>query len=145
MFQLTLMLAEYINNAPIDWLRNKGITARNPLHALRKEAGSLVNARAGIHAASRFLRHAEVTTTVRPILGLTVIWPFLFPYQSGISAKKYNEISNLPFAFVFLLSGPRAPATLNFVPVAGIAWRNERSPLKGGIAEFLGLWPSRGA
>ena len=51
--------------ALIDWMRDKGITARTPLHALRKEAGSLVNASHDIHAASRFLRHADVTTTAR--------------------------------------------------------------------------------
>ena len=45
------------------WLRNRGVTDRKPLHALRKEAGSLVNAVAGIHAASRFLRHADIAVT----------------------------------------------------------------------------------
>jgi integrase len=45
------------------WLRAHGVNDRKPLHALRKEAGSLVNALAGIHAASRFLRHADIGIT----------------------------------------------------------------------------------
>ena len=45
------------------WLRSKGITARKALHELRKEAGSVVAHRHGIYAASRFLRHADITIT----------------------------------------------------------------------------------
>lgn len=45
------------------WLRSHGVTAQKPIHVLRKEAGSLVNAVAGIHAASRFLRHSDIGTT----------------------------------------------------------------------------------
>jgi integrase len=45
------------------WLRAKGIFSKKPLHTLRKEFGSLINARAGIHAASRALRHASVAVT----------------------------------------------------------------------------------
>lgn len=50
-------------NALRDWLRGHGITAEKALHELRKEAGSLVNARYGIHAASSFLRHADIAIT----------------------------------------------------------------------------------
>lgn len=46
-----------------DWLKTKGVTARKALHELRKEAGSLVAQRHGIYAASRFLRHANISTT----------------------------------------------------------------------------------
>lgn len=46
-----------------EWLRTKGVTARKPLHELRKEAGSLVAQRHGVFAASRFLRHADITIT----------------------------------------------------------------------------------
>ncbi len=45
------------------WLHAHGVTDRKPLHTLRKEAGSLVNAAAGIHAASRFLRHGGIAVT----------------------------------------------------------------------------------
>jgi integrase len=46
-----------------DWLRAQGVTARKPLHELRKELGSLVTAEHGIYAASRVLRHSNVATT----------------------------------------------------------------------------------
>jgi integrase len=47
----------------VNWLRSKGLAGNKPLHALRKEFGSLINAKAGIHASSRALRHANVTVT----------------------------------------------------------------------------------
>ncbi len=34
-----------------------------PLHTLRKEAGSIIATKAGIHAASQFLRHADIQVT----------------------------------------------------------------------------------
>ena len=40
-----------------------GSTARRAIHELRKEAGSIVATQSGIHAASRFLRHADIQTT----------------------------------------------------------------------------------
>ncbi len=45
------------------WLREKGVASTKPLHQLRKEHGSLINARHGIHAASVALRHSHITTT----------------------------------------------------------------------------------
>lgn len=47
----------------IDWLHGKGLSARNPLHALRKEFGSIVCQKAGVYVASRLLRHANITMT----------------------------------------------------------------------------------
>ena len=47
------------------WLRDKGISANKPLHELRKEFGSLVNLKYGIYAASRALRHSDISTSVR--------------------------------------------------------------------------------
>lgn len=47
----------------IEWLHGKGISARNPLHALRKEFGSIVCQKAGVYVASRLLRHANITMT----------------------------------------------------------------------------------
>jgi hypothetical protein len=41
------------------------VDARKPLHELRKELGALVTAEHGIYAASRVLRHADVSTTAR--------------------------------------------------------------------------------
>jgi integrase len=45
------------------WLRGHGVTARKPLHELRKELGALITAEHGIYAASRVLRHADLSTT----------------------------------------------------------------------------------
>jgi len=45
------------------WLRKHGIKADKPLHTLRKEYGSQINAVHGIHAASRALRHADIRVT----------------------------------------------------------------------------------
>jgi integrase len=50
-------------NGLIEWLRGKGITARNPIHALRKEFGSLICAQAGIYVASHALRHSDIRIT----------------------------------------------------------------------------------
>lgn len=47
------------------WLRSKGITANKPLHELRKELGALIATDQGIYAASKFLRHSDITTTAR--------------------------------------------------------------------------------
>ncbi len=47
----------------IKWLKAKEITSRMPLHTLRKEFGSIICAQAGIHAASRLLRHANISMT----------------------------------------------------------------------------------
>lgn len=47
------------------WLRAQGIADGKPLHTLRKEFGSLICRRHGIHVASRLLRHADLTTTSR--------------------------------------------------------------------------------
>ena len=48
-----------------EWLRSKGVGANKPLHELRKEIGALVATEHGIYAASRFLRHSDITTTAR--------------------------------------------------------------------------------
>lgn len=47
------------------WLRSKGVKANKPIHELRKEFGSLVNEKFGIYAASRALRHSDITTSAR--------------------------------------------------------------------------------
>jgi integrase len=62
----------------IGWLRAHGVVSRTPLHTLRKEFGSQINARFGLVAAQRMLRHAQVAVTAahyveikaRPVLGL---------------------------------------------------------------------------
>ena len=47
------------------WLRANGVKAQKPLHELRKELGALVTSEHGIYAASRILRHSDVSTTAR--------------------------------------------------------------------------------
>lgn len=45
------------------WLREQGVTARKPLHELRKELGALLASSHGIFAAKSVLRHAQISTT----------------------------------------------------------------------------------
>jgi integrase len=45
------------------WLRKHGVTARKPIHELRKEFGSMVNRRHGLTAAKDLLRHADIGIT----------------------------------------------------------------------------------
>ncbi len=45
------------------WLRGQGVTARKPLHELRKELGAILASTAGIFAAQSVLRHAQISTT----------------------------------------------------------------------------------
>lgn len=45
------------------WLRKQGITARKPLHELRKELGAILASTEGIFAAKSMLRHAQISTT----------------------------------------------------------------------------------
>jgi len=47
------------------WLRGKGIRSNKPLHELRKEVGAVLSTELGIYAASKFLRHSDITTTAR--------------------------------------------------------------------------------
>ena len=54
--------------ALLGWLRSKGVISRTPLHALRKEFGSLINARYGILAASEQLRHGGIAVTAKHYL-----------------------------------------------------------------------------
>jgi hypothetical protein len=46
-----------------NWLRSKGVISKTPLHTLRKEFGSQINARYGLTAAQEQLRHANVGVT----------------------------------------------------------------------------------
>lgn len=60
----------YYRCAPVfdrlnQWLRSKGVRANKPLHEMRKEIGALIATEHGIYAASRFLRHSDITTTAR--------------------------------------------------------------------------------
>ena len=45
------------------WLRANGVSAKKPIHELRKELGALITQEHGIYAASRALRHSNVAIT----------------------------------------------------------------------------------
>jgi integrase len=45
------------------WLRKHGVSARKPIHELRKEFGSMVNRAHGLSAAKDLLRHADIAIT----------------------------------------------------------------------------------
>jgi integrase len=75
------------------WLREQGITGNMPLHTLRKEFGSQVCAKHGIYAASRALRHADITITSQHYLerrqrATVGLGNLLQPQDDVISAKK---------------------------------------------------------
>jgi integrase len=67
----------------IGWLRSKGVAGEKPLHALRKEFGSLIAQQFGIYAAQQALGHADITTTAahyleakeKPMIGLGHLLP----------------------------------------------------------------------
>jgi len=52
-----------IFDALVAWLRTKGISSQKPIHELRKEFGSIIANEHGIFAASRALRHTDVSIT----------------------------------------------------------------------------------
>jgi integrase len=45
------------------WLKGHGVMSAKPLHELRKAFGSAICERAGIHQASRSLRHSDIRVT----------------------------------------------------------------------------------
>jgi integrase len=47
----------------VDWLRAHGVGSAKPIHELRKAFGSVICERAGIHQASRSLRHSDIRVT----------------------------------------------------------------------------------
>ena len=67
----------------IAWLRAKGVAGEKPLHALRKEFGSLIAPQFGIYAAKQALGHADIATTAghylevkeKPMIGLGHLLP----------------------------------------------------------------------
>lgn len=63
--------AEKIEDSLNAWLRSHGVEGTKPLHTLRKEFGSLVNASHGMHAASLALRHASTQVTQKHYLDNT--------------------------------------------------------------------------
>jgi integrase len=80
------------------WLRGKQVNTQKPLHTLRKEYGSLINKIHGIHAASKALRHADISVTnnfytdsrarVTPRLGKLFISKEIVRLQNSVRKKK---------------------------------------------------------
>jgi len=54
---------EHHFSALTKWLRENGISTKNPIHTLRKEFGSQICGKHGIYAASHALRHADIVIT----------------------------------------------------------------------------------
>lgn len=52
-------------NQLVKWLRASGVDSTKPLHALRKECASHLYETQGLDVASKYLRHADITTTAR--------------------------------------------------------------------------------
>jgi hypothetical protein len=53
----------------IAWLRSKGVTSKTPLHSLRKEYGSQINARYGLTAAQENAAPCGHRSDGRPLRG----------------------------------------------------------------------------
>jgi len=78
------------------WLRKRGVTARKPIHELRKEFGSMVNREHGLSAASDQLRHAGIAITAahyidRPRKATSGIGPLLATKRKGRKIVQFNE------------------------------------------------------
>jgi integrase len=80
----------------IKWLRTKGVNTSNPLHTLRAEAGSQIAATHGIYAASRFLRHTDITVTAAHYLdkrqSVTVGLGHLFAEGARANVVQFQEL-----------------------------------------------------
>jgi hypothetical protein len=78
------------------WLRAHGVTARKPIHELRKEFGSMVNRKQGLSAASDQLRHSGIATTAayyidRPRKATSGIGPLLVPKRKGKKIVQFKD------------------------------------------------------
>ena len=56
---------ETVFDSLVAWLRGQGVKSQKPIHELRKECGSLICERAGIAAASAFLRDLKIGLSSR--------------------------------------------------------------------------------
>lgn len=82
-------------NALASWLRSKGVPGPRPIHALRKEIGSVIATRDGIFAASRYLRHSDIRITSRLYADLKKpvsagLGAFLKPTPANIIEADFN-------------------------------------------------------
>ena len=80
----------------IAWLRGRGVAGPKPLHALRKEFGSLIAARYGLYAAKEMLGHADIGTTA------SIIWnPRKSPWSHWATSYRSDGLPRKAAAFAF--------------------------------------------
>jgi integrase len=93
------------------WLRAHGVTARKPIHELRKEFGSMINRRHGLSAARDMLRHGDIAITAacyidRPRKATSGLGPLLtgkvIPMKS---MDNMEEFPGLRFRFAKTMPG----------------------------------------
>jgi integrase len=77
------------------WLRANGIEGNKALHTLRKEAGAIIVTQSGIYAASKFLRHADISITAAHYADhkerVTVDIGALLPPENVVSIDRGTE------------------------------------------------------
>jgi len=87
-------------DALIVWLRANGVEAIKPLHELRKECGSQICAKHGIHAASRLLRHTDISLTAAHYADQTRRVTFgmgeLLRAQANVSPSNRDRVAKNP-------------------------------------------------
>jgi integrase len=86
------------------WLKAHGVTARKPIHELRKEFGSMVNRKHGLSAASDQLRHSGIATTAacyidRPRKATSGLGPLLTGKVLEFNQTPPDEFPGLKFRF----------------------------------------------
>lgn len=78
------------------WLRTHGVTARKPIHELRKEFGSMINRKHGLSAASDQLRHSGIAITAayyidRPRAATSGLGALLEPKRKGKKIVEFRD------------------------------------------------------
>jgi integrase len=83
------------------WLRAHGITARKPIHELRKEFGSMVNRKHGLSAAKDLLRHGDIAVTAayyidRPSQATNGLGALLSTKRKGKKIVQFEDAAKAP-------------------------------------------------
>jgi hypothetical protein len=81
------------------WLKQHGVSARKPVHALRKEYGSLINAKYDLVTAKELLRHSSVAITAAHYVenrkrGTTGLGAVLVKRMRKDKGKKTGELGS---------------------------------------------------
>lgn len=91
--------------ALIEWLKGKGVSGIRPIHTLRKEIGSIIATREGIFAASRYLRHSNISITAKLYADVKK------PITAGLGAVLAPSPANVVEATFAESCSPQTPAT----------------------------------